>query len=275
MTNERVVGLIGLGLVGRAIAARLRAAGFEVLGYDVSPDAMRAFEGTATPAAMQAERVILAVFDTADVERIVSEPGASLYIDCTTGDPGRIEALAAQLAARGVGYVEARLSGSSKTIQRGEATMYVGGDASGCEDLLAAISPRRHYLGAVGMAARAKLATNLVLGLSRAALAEGMALAESLGVERRRFLDLLKGGPAAAPAALAKGEMMASGDFVPDSRIRQHLKDVGLMRACAGKVGLALPLTEAHAKLLEQAVAAGNGDLDNAAIILQYTRNKT
>ena len=153
--------------------------------------------------------------------------------------------------------------------------MYVGGDASDCEDLHAAISPRRHYLGAVGMAARAKLATNLVLGLSRAALAEGMAFAESLGVERRRFLDLLKGGPAAAPAALAKGERMASGDFAPDSRIRQHLKDVGLMRVCADKAGLALPLTEAHAKLLEQAVAAGDGDLDNAAIIRRYTRNQT
>src|SRR4051812_2761541 len=137
MPTERVVGLIGLGLVGRAIAARLQAAGFEVLGYDVSPEAMRAFEGRATRAAMQAKRIILAVFDTADVERVVSESAASLYIDCTTGDPARIEALAHDLAARNVGFVEAPLAGSSEAIRRGEATMFVGGDSAGCEDLLA------------------------------------------------------------------------------------------------------------------------------------------
>ena len=228
--SERAVGLIGLGLVGRAIAARLQAAGFEVLGYDVSPDAMRAFEGNATPAAMQAKRIVLAVFDTADVERAVSQSSASLYVDCTTGDPARVEALARDLAAKGVGYIEAPLSGSSEAIRRGEATMFVGGDSSACEDLLAAISAQRIAIGQVGMAARAKLATNLVLGLNRAALAEGMAFAEMLGIGRQRFLELYRVSPAASAAALAKGEKMVSGDFGPESRIRQHLKDVQHIR---------------------------------------------
>jgi 3-hydroxyisobutyrate dehydrogenase-like beta-hydroxyacid dehydrogenase len=272
MSNERVVGLIGLGLVGRAIAARLQATGFEVLGYDVSPDAMRAFEGTATPAAMRAERIVLAVFDTADVERVVSESSASLYIDCTTGDPARVEALAHSLAARGVGFVEAPLAGSSEAIRRGEATMFVGGDGSKCEDLLAAISARRIPVGPAGMGARAKLAVNLVLGLNRAALAEGMVFAEEAGIGRRQFLELCRASPAASAAALAKGEKMVTGDFGPESRIRQHLKDVQHIRRYART---ALPLTAAHEKLLADAVAAGDGDLDNAAIIRQYTRTQT
>lgn len=272
MKNESVVGLIGLGLVGRAIAARLQAAGFEVLGYDVSPDAMRAFEGTATQAAMQAKRIVLAVFDTADVERVVSESGASLYIDCTTGDPARIETLARALAAKGVGFVDAPLTGSSEAIRRGEATMFVGGDSSSCDDLLGAISARRIAVGPAGMAARAKLAINLVLGLNRAALAEGMAFAEAVGIGRRQFLELYRASPAVSAAALAKGEKMVTGDFGPESRIRQHLKDVQHIRRYARS---ALPLTVAHEKLLADAVAAGDGDLDNAAIIFQYTRNQT
>ena len=272
MSNERTVGLIGLGLVGRAIAARLQAAGFDVLGYDISPEAMRAFEGNATPAAMQANRIVLAVFDTADVEQAVNASGASLYVDCTTGDPVRIEALARNLAAKGVGFVEAPLSGSSEAIRHGGATMFIGGDGSVCEDLLAAISARRIPVGPVGMATRAKLAINLVLGLNRVALAEGMVFAESLGIPRALFLDLVRGSPVASAAAVAKGEKMVSGDFVPDSRIRQHLKDV---RRILEYARFPLPLAEAHEKMLAEAVAAGDGNLDNAAIIRRYTRNQT
>lgn len=270
MKSERTIGLIGLGLVGRAIAARLQAAGFDVLGYDQSAMAMQAFEGKATADAKQATRIVLAVFDTEDVERVVQECAAALYIDCTTGDPKRIEALAARLAAKGIGYVEAPLSGSSEAIRRGEAAMFVGGDASACEDLLAAISERRHKVGAAGAASRAKLATNLVLGLNRAALAEGMAFAESLGIGRREFLDLYRETPAVSAAALAKGERMVSASYDnAASRIRQHLKDVRRMREYAS---FALPLTEAHERLLDAAVAAGDGDLDNAALIRRWGR---
>jgi len=267
VSAERSVGVIGLGLLGRAIAARLQAAGFEVLGYDKSPQAMLGFEGKATVEAKRAKRIVLAVFDTPDVVQIAAEATPDLFIDCTAGDPKGIEALARDLAAKGVRYIEAPLSGSSEAIRRGEASMFIGGDSSGCEDILSAISSRRYMLGVAGMAARAKLATNLVLGLNRAALAEGMAFAESLGISRALFLDLVRGSPAASAAALAKGEKMVSGNFTPDSRIRQHLKDVRRMREYTP---FALPLTEAHEKLLAAAVAAGDGELDNAALIRRW-----
>jgi len=265
--NKETVGVIGLGLVGRAIAARLGAAGFDVLGFDKSAEAMGAFDGRATADAKRAKRIVLAVFDTPDVEQVAAEARPEFFIDCTTGDPLRIEALARRLAGDGVRYVEAPMSGSSDTIKRGEATMFVGGDPAGCEDLLAAITARRYRIGAVGMATRAKLAINLVLGLNRVALAEGMVFAESLGIPRKQFLDLVRGSPVASVAALAKGEKMASGDFVPDSRIRQHLKDVRRIREYAH---FPLPLTEAHERLLDEAVAAGDGELDNAAIIRRW-----
>ena len=270
------VGVIGLGLVGRAIAARLEVAGFAVVGYDVDPKALAAFGGekAASPAAVaaKARRIVLAVYDTPDVERVAGEAKPALFIDCTTGDPLRIEALAKKLAAEGVGYVEAPLSGSSQAIARGEAAMFVGGDASGCEDILAAIATQRIRVGAVGMAARAKLATNLVLGLNRAALAEGMAFAETLGIGRAAFLAIVSKSPAASHAALAKGQKMSVADWAPESRIRQHLKDVGHMLALAHDADFKLPLTETHSKLLEEAVAAGDGDLDNAAIIRRWEK---
>jgi 3-hydroxyisobutyrate dehydrogenase-like beta-hydroxyacid dehydrogenase len=268
--NERSVGVVGLGLVGRAIAARLAAAGYEVLGHDIDAAALASFEGRKAPslAALAADRVVLAVFDTPDVERVTAEIAPRLFIDCTSGDPLRIEALAKMLSEKGIGYVEAPLSGSSEMIRRGEALMLTSGDTSGCEDLLAAISARRRHVGAAGMAARAKLATNLVLGLNRAALAEGMAFAEANGIERRLFLELIRESPAASAAALAKGEKMVRADYSPESRIRQHLKDVE--RVLRYRQQLPLPLSEVHANLLREAVDAGDGELDNAAIIRRW-----
>jgi 3-hydroxyisobutyrate dehydrogenase-like beta-hydroxyacid dehydrogenase len=66
---------------------------------------------------------------------------------------------------------------------------------------------------------------------------------------------------------------MVQGDFTPQSRVRQHLKDVELMLAAAAKAHQSLPLTQTHAALLHGAVAAGDGDLDNAAVIRQIRRN--
>lgn len=274
--GARDVGVIGLGLVGRAIASRLAAAGFTVTGYDIDPQALAAFEGrkavSAAGVAAAASRIVLAVYDTPDVERVAAEAKPALFIDCTTGDPVRVAALAKRLAAEGVGYVEAPLSGSSQAIARGEAAMFVGGDATGCEDILAAISAQRHAAGGPGMGARAKLATNLVLELNRAALAEGMAFAEVLGIPRAAFLTMIEGSPAASAAALAKGRKMAALDWAPESRIRQHLKDVDHMLALSREAKFPLPLTGTHAGLLAAAVAAGDGDLDNAALIRRWEK---
>ena len=88
MPAEQAVGVIGLGLLGRAIAARLSAAGFDVLGYDRVAQAMHAFDGRATEDALRARRIVLAVFDTGDAEKVVAASSASVYVDCATGESG-------------------------------------------------------------------------------------------------------------------------------------------------------------------------------------------
>ena len=112
----------------------------------------------------------------------------------------------------------------------------------------------------------------MVLGLNRAVLAEGMVFAQALGIAPERFLALVMATPARSAAAEAKGELMVRGEFTPQSRIRQHLKDVDLMLESARARGLPLPFSATHAQLMRDAVAAGDGDLDNAAIIRQLRR---
>ncbi len=153
--------------------------------------------------------------------------------------------------------------------------MMIGGDAAAIakvDTLLVMVASRRFVIGASGSGARAKLATNLVLGLNRAALAEGFALAETLGIDLALFLTLVRAGPAWSAAADAKGGKMQRGDYSAQSRIRQHRKDVALMIDIGRRLGQSLPLSEAHAALLDAAIAAGDGERDNAAILEQFRR---
>lgn len=292
MAAANSIGVVGLGLVGMALARRLMAAGFQVTGFDLREEARAALTAQGGRAASSLAEVanaascmVLAVFNTDDVLKVVEGPagllsvfGVRSIIDCSTGTPHELQALAARLGARGITFIEAPLSGSSQQIAAGEATLLLGGEAGGlqaCEPVLSAISGKRIHVGGAGMGAKAKLATNLVLGLNRAALAEGIAFAENMGIAPEQFLALVLASPATSGAAEAKGRMMVEGDFAPQSRIHQHLKDVKLMIQSAAAAGQQLPLSEAHAALLRAAVAAGDGELDNAAIICELRRRKT
>lgn len=295
------VGLVGLGLVGTALAKRLKHAGYACIGFDVRSEAMRVFEmaGFATAPsvvdiAQKSNTLILAVFDTSGVIEVAKQIELNRHaqqkvlqsdhlpvltlIDCSTGDPMKLAELAQQLAASHVHLIEAPLSGSSVQIENGEATLLLGGESQHIQHaqaVLNALATSQVHVGTAGMAAKAKLATNLVLGLNRAALAEGIVFAQTMGIAPAAFLQLVLKTPARSEAAVVKGEMMVKEQFEPQSRIRQHLKDVQLMLDIAQTAEQNLPLSQVHASLMRNAIAEGDGDLDNAAIVRQIRREKT
>ena len=293
--TDQCVGIIGLGLVGTALATRLKKAGYRCIGFDVRNEAMLAFETAGFKACEsvnsilnQTNTLVLAVFDTSGVLAVVEQiqqhrknktklPVITL-IDCSTGDPSKLAELAHQLSAEGIQFIEAPLSGSSVQIENGQATLLLGGEAQHIESVrpvLNALATLQVHVGGAGMAAKAKLATNLVLGLNRAALAEGMVFAQTMGIQPETFLQLVLNTPARSEAAVVKGDMMVKEQFEPQSRIRQHLKDVQLMLDTAEMRSQNLPLSQAHAQLMRNAIAQGDGELDNAAIIRQIRREKT
>ena len=291
------VGLIGLGLVGTALAKRLSSAGYQCIGFDVRHEVMLAFQnvGFQTSASIegmlkQTNVLVLAVFDTSGVMDVIAQikqhwptqkhapqPVLTL-IDCSTGDPVKLAELAQALVADNIQFIEAPLSGSSVQIENGQATLLLGGDVLHIQNaapVLNALATFQQHVGGAGMAAKAKLATNLVLGLNRAALAEGMVFAQTMGIAPETFLQLVLNTPARSEAAVVKGNMMVNEQFEPQSRIRQHLKDVQLMLDMADLNSQNLPLSQAHAQLMRNAIAQGDGELDNAAIIRQIRREKT
>ncbi|MBM3787186.1 MAG: NAD(P)-dependent oxidoreductase [Acidobacteria bacterium] len=254
-------GLIGYGLLGSAIGERLRAGGFDVTAYDpavpgLAPeleDAVREF-------------TVLCLPDSSRTAAILPRlAGARVVIDATTGDPGEMAAFA------GIhpGYVDAAIGGSSTHLRNGEAIVLAGGDVEAALPVLTVLGRRVIPCGPGGSGARMKLVFNLVLGLNRAALAEGLAFGEAQGFDTRLILDALTAGPAASRIMSTKGPKMAARDYTPEARLAQHHKDVRLMLA----EGMRLPLTEAHERVLQAAEEMGLGASDNSALIEVYRRD--
>lgn len=287
------VGLIGIGLVGTALAENLLARGFPVVGYDLDAGRRAELErrggvAAASPAeaASRAPRVLLSLRDSATVLAVLdglqgllrADPLPRFVIDTTTGDPETTEGIAARLAGHGIRYLDAPLAGSSDDIRARDAAFLVGTgtpeDFAACADLFHAITERAFPLGPPGSGARAKLVTNLVLGLNRLALAEGLVFGERLGIDPAELLALLKATSSYSRAMDIKGEKMLTGDFTPQARLAQHRKDVGIILATAEKRGQPLPLSQAHRDVLDRAIAAGDGDLDNSAVIRELRRQR-
>jgi 3-hydroxyisobutyrate dehydrogenase-like beta-hydroxyacid dehydrogenase len=276
------VGLIGLGLIGSALAERLLGAGERVMGWDIDPERLAALRQKGGQIAADAQevfstcrRVLLSLPSHREVAGVVEAAGAALpygltIIDTTTGDPASTQELARMLGDRGITYLDATISGSSAQVRTGSVTLMVGGNAeafAACSDLFASIGRQAFHTGAAGTGAKMKLVTNLVLGLNRAALAEGLAFAGSLGLDLTLSLAVMRGSFAYSRIMDTKGERMIHGDFAPDARLSQHLKDVRLIVDIGRQAGLPMPLSAAHRAVLEQAEAAGCGELDNSSII--------
>jgi 3-hydroxyisobutyrate dehydrogenase-like beta-hydroxyacid dehydrogenase len=287
------IGLVGLGLVGTAMAESLLARQFDVIGFDIDSQRLAHLEksggkavGDPAELARQAEYIVLSLPDTDVVRQVVEGPNGLLkaeplpthIIDTTTGDPEETMALARRLAEQKIFFLDSTISGSSRQVRAREAVFMVGGDKAAfesCMDIFTALATKVFYLGPSGSGSKAKLAGNLILGLNRLALAEGLVFADKLGLELKSFLELLKTTPAYSAVMDIKGDKMLQGDFKAEARIRQHHKDVSLILKYAERAGQELPLSQVHLDVLEKAIAAGDADLDNSAVIREIRRRNT
>ncbi|MCH7559468.1 MAG: NAD(P)-dependent oxidoreductase [Planctomycetes bacterium] len=284
------IGLVGLGLVGTAMAERLLAEQFEVVGFDIDSTKCEHLEqlggkalGSPAEVAEQVKRVVLSLPDTDVVLQVVEGTGGILeaktlpryIIDTTTGEPDETAALAQRLAEQDIYFLDAPFSGSSQQVRDKEIIFMVGGDKKAfeeCKDIFDALGEKVFYVGESGNGSKAKLASNLILGLNRLTLAEGLVFASKLGLDAQGFLELLKVTPAYSAAMDVKGKKMLDGDFTAQARLRQHHKDVSIILKYAEKAEQELPLSKVHLDVLEKAIAAGDGDLDNSAVIREIER---
>jgi 3-hydroxyisobutyrate dehydrogenase-like beta-hydroxyacid dehydrogenase len=277
------VGIIGLGLMGTALCERLIGAKHPVLGFDIDPIRCEALKSAGGMVAASARElagrcriIIIAVYSGEQVEAAFGDvamgagSAAPLVICTTTCAPDEIIRVAERAAAANIPLVEAPISGTSTEVRDGTATALVAGEADAIEPagaLLDILCPRRLHVGKIGDASRTKLAINLILQNNRAALAEGIAFAECLGLDGHSFLAAARESAAYSRVMDSKGDKMLARDFRPQSHISQTLKDAELILQQADRRGLHLPMTSVQAGLLRAAIALEGPDSDSAAVI--------
>jgi len=291
--NDSPVAVIGLGLMGEVYARRLLDARIPVIGYDIDPskrDRLAAIGGRSVDSiaelAKPARCIIIAVFNTDEVEDVIEQhllpalgEGSKKIVLCmSTCDPDKVSALAERIIPRGIRYLDAPVSGTSEQVRRGEGVALVGGDVA----ILAEVKPlldilfaRSFHVGKIGDGGRAKLAVNLILGLNRLALAEGLVFAERMGLDPAAFLEVARGSASYSQVMDTKGPKMVRGDFSPEGRARQTLKDVHLMLSQAMALGQRLNMLEVHEDVLQSCVRAGEADMDNSVVIREVRRRAT
>lgn len=280
----KTIGMFGLGLIGMALADRLLAAGHSVIGHDI--DAARGAllaEKGGRPAApedvWQADILLSAVFSTdqlADIIADAPEDTNKVLVTMSTCDPDHVAELETKARDRAITLVESPISGTSKQVQQGTALLLLAGDAHGLdrfEEIADALSPNRERVGPIGAGNKTKLAINCILGLNRAAVAEGLVFAEALGLDPGVFLSTALRSAARSDVMAAKGPMMVARDFAPLGRIVQSHKDFRLIRDMAARNGHGnLPMVGRYLDLMAEAEDAGDGDLDNSAVYRAIAR---
>lgn len=275
-------GFIGLGAMGVGMARNLHRAGLLHAVWNRSPakaQALAAELKRAAPASIAAlardcDAVVMCVSADPDVLEVVAalagelKPGA-LVVDCSTVGAETARAAGAQLAARGVDFLDAPVSGGVEGAAKGTLAIMVGGAPEALErarPLLQALGATITHFGPQGAGQAAK-ATNqiIVAGIIRAN-AEALAFAAAQGLDLDKVVGTLGQGAAASWYLANRGPFMARGSYPAGFRVRLHQKDLRICRAMARECGAELSVVEDTLADYERLVAAGHGDEDISAI---------
>jgi 3-hydroxyisobutyrate dehydrogenase-like beta-hydroxyacid dehydrogenase len=278
------LGFVGLGVMGSRMVKRLLDAGHDVTGYNRTPAKARplldsGMKWADSPrAAAEAADVVFSMIANNTALRAVTEgengivaglSAGKIYVEMSTVSPAAIRELAKQVEAKGAEMLDAPVSGSSITLEEGKLSFMVGGARKTFEKvlpLLQAIGPKATHVGANGLAAAMKIATNLSLAVQMLAFSEGLLLAEKSGITRESAVEVLLNSVIASPMVKYRGPFVLK---MPDEVIfdvNMMQKDLLLALEMGLQLDVPMPTTAVTNQMLTAARAMGLADKDFAIL---------
>lgn len=287
--SQTSVGVIGLGAMGNGMAQSLRRAGHAPYVFDIRSDVSAAFAkdgGTACQSLAElgkhSDVVVSVVVNAAQTEAVLfgdaatqgcaaSMKSGSVFIMCSTVDPNWSVALEARLAALGILYIDAPISGGAAKAASGEMTMMTAGKPEAyaiAEPILNAMSAKVYKLGdSAGAGSKVKIINQLLAGVHIAAAAEAMALGLREGVDAAALYEVIT--HSAGNSWMFENRMahVLAADYTPLSAVDIFVKDLGLVLDMARASKFPLPLSSTAHQMFMQASTAGFAKEDDSAVI--------
>lgn len=284
-----IIGFIGLGVMGRPMAGHLIDAGHmvhlnrikEISRFLVDNGGI-AVESPAD-VARRSDLIVLMLPDTPDVETVLFGDGGvvqglqpgSLIVDMSSISPVDTRRFAEKIADAGGAFIDAPVSGGEAGARNAALSIMVGGsdaDVARARPVLETLGQRISHVGPVGDGQTAKVANQIIVGLTIQAVAEALTFAREAGADPEKVRQALLGGFADSTILKVHGERMIGRSFDPGFRIRLHSKDIGLATGAARSLGLALTNTAGVEQLMHAAIGAGDGELDHSALVRTVER---
>jgi 2-hydroxy-3-oxopropionate reductase len=278
------VGFVGLGIMGKPMARNLLKAGHDLVVYDVAPQPVAELTASgaapgasAGDVAARSEVTITMVPDGPEVEAAILGPSGALegaapgsvIVDMSSISPLVAQKVGAACEAKGVGFLDAPVSGGEPKAIDGTLAIMVGGRQETFDRVLTlfqAMGSSATLTGPVGAGNVTKLANQIMVAVNIAGMGEALVLATKAGLDPEVVFNAVKGGLAGSTVLNAKAPMVISRNFKPGFRIRLHQKDLRNALIAAEAMKVPLPFTSLAQQVLEALMNAGRGDLDHSAI---------
>ena len=276
------IGFIGLGIMGRPMALNLLKGGHQLTVWARRAESMQPLldagaQAAASPAEAAAgnELVISMVADAPDVAEVMrgvaagAAPGL-VAVDMSTIAPAAAKAIHAELAAAGVDFMDAPVSGGEVGAIAGTLSIMAGGSEAAfarAQPAFACMGKNIVHVGASGAGQVTKAANQIVTGMGVLAVAEAFAFASKNGVDRSKVREALLGGFAASKILENHGQRMLDRNFKPGFKSWMHEKDLNIVLQTAHELGLCLPGSAATAQMFNAMVGSGLGEEDSVAVL--------
>ena len=280
------LGFIGIGLMGRPMSLRLLTAGYKVAVWNRSRDKLvpvvakgAITKGSPADVARFADIVMMCVTDQNSVKEVLFGSGGvvegatqgKIVIDFSSIAPSAAREYAQKLAAKGMGYIDAPVSGGTVGAEQGTLAVMAGGKAEHIEfvrPLIAELASRFTRMGESGAGQVTKLANQVIVASLFPVIAEALRLAEAAGVDAKKIPQALLGGFADSRPLQVFGPRMASREYEPAlGTVNVMLKDLLNAVAVAEEAGVPLPMARAAVKRYRLLANDGKGEVEPSAFI--------
>ena len=285
-TEKERIGFIGLGIMGSRMAAQLAAAGFELTVWNRTTSVAEQWSQqhggsvAATPAELAAasDVVITMVVDDSHVEELLllGDNGVAqgardgmLCIDMSTISPAATREIGSRLAAQGIAFIDAPVTGSSPGAESGTLTIMAGGDPADIEraaPLFDVMGAKTVRCGPLGEGQKIKVIGNAIAASNAAVLAEALIVADRAGIDLQALSAVIDGGAADSKMAQLKLEPMISRQYDTLFRLDHMIKDVDLAIEVAAQSGAPFDYAAQTRSAMAEASAEGFGEIDFAAL---------